>query len=86
MTVFTIHEAKTNLSKLIKLAEAGEEVVIARGKTHVARVVAEIKPVQKSRGLGVLKHLNAQIPDNLFLEPLSQDELAAWGGRYSFDP
>jgi antitoxin (DNA-binding transcriptional repressor) of toxin-antitoxin stability system len=86
MTVVTIHEAKTNLSKLIKLVEAGEEVVIARGKTHVARIVAETKPVLKTRGLGALKHLNLQIPSNLFLEPMSDDELAVWEGKYSFDP
>lgn len=86
MTIVTIHEAKTNLSKLIKLVEAGEEVVIARGKTHVARIVAEAKPAKKTRGLGALKHLNLQVPDNLFLEPMSADDLAAWEGKYSFDP
>ena len=31
MSVFTIHQAKTNLSKLIQKAAAGEEVIIARG-------------------------------------------------------
>ncbi len=39
-----IHEAKTNLSKLIRLAEAGEEVIIARDDVPVVRlmpVVAE---------------------------------------------
>ena len=34
-----IHEAKTNLSKLIAQAQRGEEVVIARGKTPVVRLV-----------------------------------------------
>lgn len=37
MTV-TIHEAKTNLSKLIKKAEEGEEVIIARGKEEVVKL------------------------------------------------
>jgi antitoxin (DNA-binding transcriptional repressor) of toxin-antitoxin stability system len=86
MTVVTIHEAKTNLSKLIKLVEAGEEVVIARGKIHVARIVAEAKPAKKTRGLGALKHLNLKIPDTLFLEPMPEEELAAWEGKHSFDP
>ena len=31
MATVNIHEAKTNLSKLIARAEAGEEIVIARG-------------------------------------------------------
>ena len=37
MSTYTVHAAKTNLSKLIERAEKGEEVVIARGKTPVAR-------------------------------------------------
>jgi len=35
----TIHAAKTDLSRLIKKACAGEEVVIARGDTPVVRLV-----------------------------------------------
>jgi prevent-host-death family protein len=38
-----IHEAKTNLSKLIQRVEAGEEIVIARNGTPVARLV----PIEK---------------------------------------
>jgi prevent-host-death family protein len=40
MPVATIHEAKTNLSRLIEKAERGEDVVIARGKHPVMRLVA----------------------------------------------
>jgi antitoxin (DNA-binding transcriptional repressor) of toxin-antitoxin stability system len=39
-TTYSIGEAKTNLSKLIHLAEEGEEVVLRRGPTPVARLVA----------------------------------------------
>lgn len=39
MKTFTIHEAKTNLSKLIEQACQGEEVVIARGPEPVVRLV-----------------------------------------------
>lgn len=43
-----IHDAKTNLSKLIAAAESGEEVIIARnGKPAVKLVVVE--PTRKSR-------------------------------------
>jgi prevent-host-death family protein len=45
MSVSTIHEAKTNLSHLIQKAERGEEVVIARGKTPVAKIV----PIKKAK-------------------------------------
>jgi antitoxin (DNA-binding transcriptional repressor) of toxin-antitoxin stability system len=33
---YTVHQAKTNLSRLIKEAQNGKEVVIARGKQPVA--------------------------------------------------
>lgn len=86
MHTFTIHQAKTNLSKLIKLVEAGEEVVISRGEKPVVRLSPAAEPVRKSRGHGALKHLNLQVPDSVFFDPLPDDELAAWEGKYSLDP
>jgi prevent-host-death family protein len=44
MTRVGMHEAKTTLSKLVALAEAGEEVVIERRGMPVARLVAVEKP------------------------------------------
>jgi len=41
-----VHAAKTNLSKLLVQVEAGEEVIIARGGTPVARLVK----VESARG------------------------------------
>lgn len=38
MTVVKIHEAKTNLSKLIARVEEGEEIVIARDNAPVAKL------------------------------------------------
>jgi prevent-host-death family protein len=38
-----MHEAKTHLSKLVERAEAGEEIVIARNGTPVARLVPVAK-------------------------------------------
>jgi prevent-host-death family protein len=35
----TIHAAKTNLSKLIEAALSGEEVIIAKGKLPVVKIV-----------------------------------------------
>jgi prevent-host-death family protein len=43
-----MHEAKTTLSKLVAAAQRGEEVVIERSGTPVARLVA-IEPVKRSR-------------------------------------
>ena len=75
---FTIHAAKTNLSKLIEAALAGEEVVIANGKRPVVRIV----PVSAPNGfiIGLLKdRLTGAGPD--FFEPMNDDELALWEGR-----
>jgi antitoxin (DNA-binding transcriptional repressor) of toxin-antitoxin stability system len=39
-STYTIGEAKTQLSKLVRQAEQGEEVVLRRGRQPVARLVA----------------------------------------------
>jgi prevent-host-death family protein len=50
MAVVTAHAAKTNLSQLLERAEAGEEVVIARGPTPAAtRVPIDEKPARRFR-------------------------------------
>jgi prevent-host-death family protein len=36
---YNIHEAKTNLSRIIERVEHGEEIIISRAGTPVARVV-----------------------------------------------
>ena len=41
MVQVNIHEAKTQLSRLLAQVEAGEEVVIARNGVPVARLVAD---------------------------------------------
>jgi prevent-host-death family protein len=74
----TIHAAKTTLSKLIERAQAGEEVVIARGNVPVARLVpVSVQPPK--RRPGTLRSL-VKVTD-AFFEPLPPDELAAWDGR-----
>jgi len=49
-----MHEAKTNFSKLVKQAEAGEEIVVARGGEPVAKIVA-YSPPAVVRKPGMLK-------------------------------
>jgi prevent-host-death family protein len=73
---FTVHAAKSQLSRLIDAALAGEEVVIAKGSKPVVRLV----PIRTSGfRLGLLEGRVGTPPD--FLEPLSEEELAAWEGR-----
>lgn len=71
---FTVHNAKTNLSRLIEAALAGEEVVIARGSRPVVRLV----PIaQTGFRLGTMAGKLGTAPD--FLVPLSDEELDDWG-------
>jgi antitoxin (DNA-binding transcriptional repressor) of toxin-antitoxin stability system len=52
MHIFNIHEAKTNLSKLIALTLAGEEVIIAKaGKSVVKLSSYKEKPKVRKSGL-----------------------------------
>jgi prevent-host-death family protein len=70
----SIHAAKTHLSRLIARAEAGEEIVIARGKKPVAKLVP-LAPKPK-RVAGRLKGQFTVGPE--FFEPLPDDELDLW--------
>lgn len=71
MTSVGVHEAKTNLSDLLRRAEAGEDVVICRGTEPVARLVA-IHP-DRGRRLG-LDEGRFVVPDD-FDAPLPDEVL-----------
>ncbi len=71
----TIHQAKTNLSRLIQRASGGEEVIIARGSKPVARLVP-IGEVKGKRQPGSLK--GKLVVGREFFEPLPADELSSW--------
>jgi prevent-host-death family protein len=73
---FTVHAAKTNLSKLIDAALAGEDIVIAKGSKPVVRLVALERGKFK---IGLLKgQLAGPGPD--FFEPMSESDLEQWEG------
>ena len=73
----TIHAAKSHLSRLIVRACAGEEIVIARGKVPVVRLVP-ITATTPQRRFGAMKG-RATVTD-AFFDPLSAEDLEAWGG------
>ncbi len=54
MQIFNIHEAKTNLSKLIERTAKGEEVIIAKAGKPVAKL-SSYKEKLKPRKLGLWK-------------------------------
>lgn len=45
---FNIHDAKTNLSRIIDRVEHGEEIIISRAGTPVAKVVPLTRRVARS--------------------------------------
>lgn len=70
----TIHEAKTHLSRLIREALRGEEVVIAKGKMPLVRLTA-LKEATPERRLDIDKDLVVAISDD-FDAPL--DDFAGY--------
>ena len=84
MARITVHEAKTNLSELIRRAEAGEEIVISRGDKPVAVLKGYDKEDiarRRKAGMGCLAGKMPLIPDEVLFEPMSEEELAAWYGE-----
>ena len=68
-----MHVAKSQLSKLIAAAEAGEVVVIARKGKPAVKLV----PVQSAGfKFDALKHLAQSVPD--FDDKMADDDLALW--------
>lgn len=55
MQTVNIHEAKTQFSRFVDQAEAGEEIVIARAGKPVARLVGLENLASKPRKLGLGK-------------------------------
>ena len=80
---FNVHEAKTQLSRLIERAHAGEEIVLAKAGVPYAKLVPIDPPVPARRTPVRFKDLLGDIPDSVWFEPLSDDELDAWEGKYS---
>ena len=79
---FNVHEAKTHFSSLLERAHAGEEIVIAKAGKPFAKLVKldagqDVPFVRKPGGWPAL----AEIPDSVWFEPMSDEELDAWEGK-----
>jgi prevent-host-death family protein len=71
----SIHAAKTQLSRLIERAERGEDVVIARGSTPVARLT-RLRAQRPARRFGAMRG-RARVT-RAFFESLPESELKRW--------
>ena len=73
-----MHEAKTQLSKLVERAQAGEDVVIARNGTPVARLVPVVSTGSLARAHGAWRG-RVRIADDF--DELPGDIADAFGAR-----
>lgn len=80
--VFKVHQAKTQLSKILLRVSRGERVQIARGGEAPRFEVVAVPPAavrsNTPRVFGALR--GAVAVDSAFFEPLPADELKAWEG------
>jgi prevent-host-death family protein len=74
--VYTVHQAKTNLSKILKEVEAGKEVTIARGKIPIAKIVPA-NTSRPQRKPGTFKGKIHESKDAW--APMAEEELRDWG-------
>jgi prevent-host-death family protein len=81
--VINVHEAKTHLSKLLDRVRAGEEIILAKAGTPYARLVPLEDAPKPRRKPGRFKGLLDNIPDSVWFDPLPDEELDAWEGKYS---
>jgi prevent-host-death family protein len=72
--VVNMHEAKSQLSKLVALAQQGESVTIA---IH-GRPVAKLLPIKPKPVFGLGRNECPPVPWSAFA-PMSDDEAAEWG-------
>ncbi len=71
--LINMHQAKSQLSKLIAAAEAGDDVIIARNGKPAVKLV----PLNSSKfRFGALVHLTTTVPD--FDDGLDEAELGMW--------
>jgi prevent-host-death family protein len=77
-----VHDAKTHFSKLLDRVNAGEEIVIAKAGKPYARLVPFRESARPARKPGRWPELR-NIPSSVWFDPLPDDELDAWEGKYS---
>ena len=77
MTKVNIHEAKTNFSRLVERALAGEEIVIARGGKPLLKLVP-LEGAGAARPIGLHRRTVLDDFERRSLEPLTDADLAAW--------
>ncbi len=77
MTILVnVHDAKTNFSRLLEQAHAGQEIILAKAGKPYARLV----PLAPETGKRQPGRLAGKLTE-AFFEPLPDEELSAWEGQ-----
>ena len=74
--LINVHDAKTQFSKLLEQAHAGQEIILAKAGKPYARMVP-LATAAARRQPGRMK----DIIDDAFFDPLPDAELIAWEAR-----
>jgi prevent-host-death family protein len=83
MTIqFNVAEAKAKLSELLDRALGGEEVVIARAGDPLVRLTP-VNRKRRQRKPGAWRGWGADIPTEVFLAPMDDEDLDAAEGKFS---
>ncbi|VXC64938.1 type II toxin-antitoxin system Phd/YefM family antitoxin [Sphingomonas sp. 8AM] len=83
---FNVHEAKTQLSRLIERAHAGEEIVLAKAGVPYAKLVPIDPPVPARRTPGRFKGLMDMSPEESLASCFTDEELEELENRSIFPP
>ena len=75
-----VHEAKTNFSKLLERAHAGEEIVLGKAGKPYAKLVPYSEKPRTRRKPGGWPELR-DIPDSVWFDPLPDEDLDLWEGK-----
>jgi prevent-host-death family protein len=78
MIKITMHKAKTGFSQLVARVEAGEEVIVCRGKEPVAMLMPFRKNTGRRPKVGEITSGPVKIQPGCFA-PLTTDEMTEWG-------
>ena len=77
---YTVHQAKTHFSRLLKEAEAGKEVIVMRGSKPVAKIVPIEPPAEEKLPFRLIGAFRGKIHyDDSVFDPLTDEQLAEHG-------
>jgi prevent-host-death family protein len=83
---YTVHQAKTHFSRLLKEAEAGKEVLVMRGKKPVAKIVAVDEPKKQEAPFRLLGAYRGKIQfDDSAFAPATDQDLIEMGFDFLVD-